>query len=262
MRIPLDQRRVFAAGDATYRILEPPPGALRCTARSTCLGQRVSEVCAGEASATSAPIIRRWPATRIRSKSSEQRRRSCTRPLSPADFSSVFLVGARVTTSPAARDPPRRRHAGSARHSDAHAMREDFDRRLQGPRMTSAMPRAVGLLTLALACLGIFGVVSTAWRCERRRSAFAWRSGPVEPALLRAIVRQVLTPMIAGGSIGLLLAIPVGLALNTDPFYLESTDPLAFVLALGVFATTGTAAALWPAYQVLRRNPMDALRQP
>jgi len=66
--------------------------------------------------------------------------------------------------------------------------------------------------------------------------------------------------MLAEG--GLLLAIPVGLALNTDPFYLESTDPLAFVLALGVFATTGTAAALWPAYQVLRRNPMDALRQP
>jgi ABC-type antimicrobial peptide transport system permease subunit len=84
--------------------------------------------------------------------------------------------------------------------------------------------------------------------------------GARHPALLRSIVRQVLTPVGAGMLIGLILAIPTGILLKTEPFYLESTDPVAFVLSLVVLVAAGAAAALWPAYQVLQRNPVDALR--
>jgi ABC-type antimicrobial peptide transport system permease subunit len=50
------------------------------------------------------------------------------------------------------------------------------------------------------------------------------------------------------------------MVLQSEPFYLENADPAAFAAALAVFAAAGGAAALWPAYRVLRSNPVEALR--
>jgi ABC-type antimicrobial peptide transport system permease subunit len=50
------------------------------------------------------------------------------------------------------------------------------------------------------------------------------------------------------------------MVLQSEPFYLENADPIALGAALAVFAAAGAAAALWPALQVLKRNPVDALR--
>ena len=183
-------------------------------------------------------------------------------PLTPADFTDeVFLVArARGDVD---RLPPILREAGSLDPRvipTAHAMREDFDRRMQGPRLTSAIASGIGLLTLALACLGIFGVVSYGVALRTKEIGIRVALGAQQPALLRAIVRQVLTPVGVGVVIGLALAIPAGLVLGTEPFYLESTDPVTIAAALAVFLAAGAAAALWPAYQVLRRNPLQALR--
>ena len=142
----------------------------------------------------------------------------------------------------------------------ARAMHEDFDRRMQGPRIASAIAAGIGVLTLALACLGIFGVVSYGVALRTKEIGIRVALGAQQPALLRSIVRQVLTPVGIGAVIGLVLAIPVGLALGSEPFYLENADPIAFAMALAVFTAAGAAAALWPAFRVLRANPVDALR--
>jgi ABC-type antimicrobial peptide transport system permease subunit len=70
----------------------------------------------------------------------------------------------------------------------------------------------------------------------------------------------VLTPVFVGVVIGLVLAIPAGILLRSEPFYLENADPMAFAMALAVFAAAGAVAALWPAFRVLRSNPVEALR--
>lgn len=183
-------------------------------------------------------------------------------PLTARDFrDDVFLV-ARARHD-ADRLPPILREAGTLDPRvipTAHAMRDDFEHRMQGPLLTSAIAAGVGVLTLALACLGIFGVVSYGVALRTKEIGIRVALGAQHSALLRAIVRQVLTPVAAGVVIGLLLAIPAGLALRSDPFYLESADPVAFVASLAVFGAAGAVAALWPAYQVLRRNPVRALR--
>jgi predicted permease len=183
------------------------------------------------------------------------------RPLALADFSYVELV-ARARRD-ADRLPPILREAAmlDARViPSARAMHEDFDRRMQGPRIASAIAAGIGVVTLALACLGIFGVVSYGVALRTKEIGIRVALGARQPALLRSIVKQVLTPAGAGVLIGLVLAIPVGLALESEPFYLENADPIAFAMALAVFTAAGAAAALWPAYRVLRSNPVDALR--
>src|SRR6185436_17032660 len=93
----------------------------------------------------------------------------------------------------------------------AHAMHEDFDQRMKGPRIASALSATIGLLTLALACLGIFGVVSYGVALRTKEIGIRVALGAQQPALLRAIVRQVLAPVFVGVVIGIVLAIPVGL---------------------------------------------------
>jgi ABC-type antimicrobial peptide transport system permease subunit len=183
------------------------------------------------------------------------------RPLKPKDFSMVFLIAR--ARSDAERLLPVLREAASLDSRvipEAHAMHEDFERRMQGPRIASGLSAAIGLLTLALACLGIFGVVSYGVALRTKEIGIRVALGAQQPALVQAIVRQVLTPVFVGVGIGIILAIPVGLVLRSEPFYLENADPIAFVAALTAFGAAGAVAALWPAYQVLRSNTVDALR--
>jgi putative ABC transport system permease protein len=183
------------------------------------------------------------------------------RPLKIEDFSEVELV-ARARTD-ADRLLPILREAAMMDPRvipASRAMHEDFDRHMQGPRIAGALSAGIGLLTLALACLGIFGVVSYGVALRTKEIGIRVALGAQQPALLRAIVRQVLTPVVIGAAIGIVLAIPTGMVLQSEPFYLENADPIAFGAALAVFAAAGAAAALWPAFQVLRNNPVDALR--
>jgi putative ABC transport system permease protein len=183
------------------------------------------------------------------------------RPLNPRDFSYVELV-ARARTS-ADRLPPVLREAAMLDPRvipDARVMRDDFDRRMQGPRLASAIAAGIGIVTLALACLGIFGVVSYGVALRTKEIGIRVALGARYAALLRSIVRQVLTPVGIGALIGIALAVPVGLALQSEPFYLEHADPIAFVAAVSIFGAAGAIAALWPAVKVLRGNPVDALR--
>jgi predicted permease len=183
------------------------------------------------------------------------------RPLEPADFSLVYLV-ARARSN-ADRLPPILREAAGLDPRvipTAHAMHEDFDHRTRGPRIASAISAGIGVLTLALACLGIFGVVSYGVALRTKEIGIRIALGATRPSLLRVIVRQVLAPVGAGLVLGLIAAIPTGIALSKEPFYLQNVDPVAFLAALTIFAVAGALAALAPALATLRNNPIDALR--
>ncbi len=183
------------------------------------------------------------------------------RPLEPQDFSLVFLVArARIDAD---RLPPVLRESATLDPRvipTARAMHEDFDRRMSGPRIASAVAAGIGMLTLALACLGIFGVVSYGVALRTKEIGIRVALGARPPALLRAIVRQVLTPVGIGLVIGLIAAVPIGFALAREPFYLQNVDPVAVAAALAIFVTAGALAAFWPALEVLKADPIRSLR--
>lgn len=182
--------------------------------------------------------------------------------MKPSDFSLVYLVAR--ARSDANRLPPILRDAGSLDPRVipiAHAMHEDFDRRTRGPKFASLISSAIGALTLALACLGIFGVVCYGAALRAKEIGIRIALGAPRFSLLRVTVQQVLAPVAAGLVVGLLAAVPAARALSAEPFYLQSVDPSAFLAALALFAAAGTIAAAWPALATLRTNPIDALRR-
>ncbi len=184
-------------------------------------------------------------------------------PLTPEDFSTVFLV-ARARSDPARLLPVLREAArlDSRVIPSARLMRDDFDRRVRGARIAGAVASGIGAMTLVLACLGIFGVVSYSVALRTKEIGIRTALGALRPSLVVTILRQVLTPVVIGMGIGVLAAVPAGFALGGDPFYLESMDPLVYAGALMIFAAAGIAAALWPALKALRGNPIEALRHP
>ena len=255
MRIPLIAGRLFGPGDERTAIVSRRL-ALEMYGTLDVLGRGFPRS-APAAEATIIGVAEDAHAIRIEANNVAE----LYLPLRPRDFAEVFLV-ARARRD-ADRLPPILREAATLDPRvipAARAMHEDFDRRMQGPRLAGAIAAGIGVLTLALACLGIFGVVSYGVALRTKEIGIRVALGAGQPALVRSIVRQVLTPVAAGVLIGLVLAIPTGLALRSEPFYLENADPVAFAAALAVLAAAGAAAALWPAYQVLRRNPVDALR--
>jgi hypothetical protein len=253
MRIPLLSGRVFGAGDEKTAIVSRRL-ALAMYGTLDVLGREFPK---GDSEATIIGVAGDAHSIKVEANDVAE----LYVPLTPKDFSFVYLV-ARARTD-ADRLPPVLREAASLDPRVipiAKAMHEDFDQRMLGPRLASMIAGGIGVLTLALACLGIFGVVSYGVALRTKEIGIRVALGAQQPALLRAIVRQVLTPVGIGAVTGLVLAIPTGLALRGEPFYLENGDPIAFASALAVFVSAGALAALWPAYLVLRRNPVDVLR--
>jgi predicted permease len=182
-------------------------------------------------------------------------------PLEPRDFNEVFLVARARWDADTLPDVLREAASVDSRVIPvAHLMREDFDSEMVGPRLAGALTSAIGLVTLALACLGVFGVVSYGVALRTKEIGIRIALGARRPALIRALVRHVLSPVAIGVLLGLVIAAAIGGVLSAEPFYLQNLDPLAFAGALVVLLLAGAAAALWPAMKVLRSNPMDALR--
>ena len=253
MRIPLVAGRLFGPGDEKTAIVSRRL-ALEMYGTVDVLGREFPK---GAAEATIIGIAADAHSIKVEANNVAE----LYLPLKPADFAEVFLV-ARARTD-ADRLPPILREAATLDGRVipvAGAMHDDFDRQMLGPRLASAIAGAIGVLTLALACLGIFGVVSYGVALRTKEIGIRVALGARQWALLRTIIRQVLTPVGIGVLIGVILAVPAGLALGGQPFYLEHADPIAFLAGLLILTSAGALAALWPALAVLRGNPVEALR--
>ena len=255
MRIPLLAGRVFAPGETKTAIVSRRL-ALEMYGSLDVLGREFPK---GAAEATIIGVAADAHAIKVEANNVVE----LYLPLQPKDFSQVYLVArARADVD---RVLPVLREAAVTLDSrvipTATAMRDDFDQQMFAPRVASTVAALVGGLTLALACLGIFGVVSYGVALRMKEIGIRVALGAPQQALLRAIVRQVLTPVGAGAVIGLVLAVPTGLALHGEPFYLESADPIAFTSALVIFAGCGGIAALMPAVKALKADPVRTLRR-
>jgi hypothetical protein len=184
------------------------------------------------------------------------------RPLRREDYAEATLVAR--TRDDAARLVPVLRDAAQAEPRVVpvvRLLRDEFDRRTRGPRIAAVIASAVGLSTLWLACLGIFGVVSYAATLRAREIGIRTALGATRGRLLGTLLRRVLSPVAIGMVLGLAASTPLVLALSADPFYLQLDDPVALLSALGILAIAALVAATWPAARALRGNPADALRQ-
>jgi len=135
-----------------------------------------------------------------------------------------------------------------------------LDQTLWAPRMGAALLAIFGFLALALAAIGIYGVMSYA--VSQRTHEFGIRMALGARALdvLGLVFRQGLVPVAAGLVLGLAAALAVTRLIATFLVGVGATDPVTFAgIALLLLAVSLLASYL-PARRATRVDPMIALR--
>jgi predicted permease len=147
--------------------------------------------------------------------------------------------------------------------ADVKTLAEQVDRSLDTERLVSSVSDCFGALALALACIGLYGVVS--YSVARRTSEIGLRMalGAENSHVFRMVVGQGLALALVGLAIGMVCALILARLLTnlSQMLYgVRSGDPLTMVCVSLVLAATAVAACSIPALRAMRIDPMTALR--
>ena len=131
---------------------------------------------------------------------------------------------------------------------------------LQARRFAMLLLGFFGVVGLALAGLGIYGVLSYAVSQRRQEIGVRMALGAARRDVVRMVVRQGMTLAVIGLALGTVaslgaLSLATSLLFEVSPF-----DPLAFGASLLVLAAFSLAACLVPAARAAGVDPMVALR--
>jgi len=113
--------------------------------------------------------------------------------------------------------------------------------------------------SLALASLGIFGVVSYTTAQRRGEMGIRLALGATASDLRSLVLRQGLAPVLLGLVAGIAVALALGRALAGLLYGVQPSDPLTIAgVAVVLFAVSAIACYI-PALRVSRADPMSAL---
>jgi len=128
-------------------------------------------------------------------------------------------------------------------------------------RVTAQLAVVFGCVALALAAIGLYGVLS--YGVARRRSEIAVRIalGAQPGRVISMILRETMGLLIVGLSLGGGLAYAATRLIDSRLYGVAPRDPLTLALAAGLLLLVALAASLVPAQRAARLDPMAGLRQ-
>ena len=119
---------------------------------------------------------------------------------------------------------------------------------------------AFAIVALALACIGVYGVM--AYSVARRRHEFGVRLAlGAEPArIVGEVMREGLRLAAAGAVIGILTALGASRLLATELYGVRPHDPATYGITVLILGAAVLIACFIPAKRATGVSPMDALR--
>jgi len=129
-----------------------------------------------------------------------------------------------------------------------------------GQRVAGTFVGAFGLLALALAAVGIYGVTSYTTRQRTHEIGIRVALGATRHDVLRLVLGHGLRLMLAGVGLGLLLSLVLTRFLSSLLLGVTSTDALTFSSVAIVLCAVALFACFLPARWAMRVDPMVALR--
>jgi putative ABC transport system permease protein len=144
--------------------------------------------------------------------------------------------------------------------TDFASMPEILEASVAQPRFRTLLFSLFGALALALAAVGIFGMISYSVASRTREIGIRMALGAEKGKVLRMVVGQGLTLIILGVSIGTLGAFGLARFLSSLLYGVKPTDPLTFTLVSLILIVVALLACYIPARRATQVDPVVALR--
>ena len=128
------------------------------------------------------------------------------------------------------------------------------------PRFAGSLLGLFAALALALAAVGVFGVLSCVVSERTPEIGLRVALGAEGRHLRRLVLGEGLGLVAAGVGAGLVLAFALTRVMRRLLHEVAPADPLTFTVVAGVLGLVGLLAAWWPARRASRVDPMTALR--
>jgi macrolide transport system ATP-binding/permease protein len=140
------------------------------------------------------------------------------------------------------------------------SLQEQLDRSTSSQKVAVTLTGLLGGLALALAAIGLYGVMSYTASQSTRELGLRMALGARRPELFRLVMSRGLTLTMGGMILGAAAALGLTRLLGYLLYKVSPRDPLAFGLAFLVLTAASMIACFLPAWRATRVDPMIALR--
>jgi predicted permease len=143
---------------------------------------------------------------------------------------------------------------------DARTGRKIVDQALFGAKMGVALLSVFGLLALGLASIGLYGIMAYSVNLRRREIGVRMALGAPRSSVLRLILKQGMSLVVAGVLLGLAAVQAVGRLLARALYGVSASDPISQAGAVCVLLAVALVACYLPARSASRLDPLVTLR--
>jgi len=136
-----------------------------------------------------------------------------------------------------------------------------IDVALSQPRMAATFSGLLAILAMALAAMGLSGVIAYSVLRRTREIGVRLALGARPQDVLRLVVKQGMTLAIVGVAFGLIASVALTRLMKTLLFGVTATDPLTLVAVAISLMSVALLASWIPARRAAKVDPMAALRR-
>jgi predicted permease len=145
---------------------------------------------------------------------------------------------------------------------NAASVDETIDQSLWMMRIAAGLLAVFGALALALASVGLYGLVAYSVHQRRRELGVRMALGAARVDVLRLVLRDGMALVLVGIAFGLGLSLLVSRALASLLLGIDANDPVSFTGAPALLAAITLVGSYLPARRASRYDPLIALREP
>jgi predicted permease len=146
-------------------------------------------------------------------------------------------------------------------YAEIRLLSSDFAARVKQLAYLGGAALSLGGLSLILACIGIFGVISYTARLRSREISIRLALGAGRQSVVSLLMKQSMRPAAVGLFTGLAVGTATSRILESQRIYLGSIDAVVLTSVALVIAATCTLAALLPAWRALHADIAQRLRE-
>ena len=137
---------------------------------------------------------------------------------------------------------------------------QQIDRLLFEQRLIARASSFFGLLALALACVGLYGLLSYEVARRTREIGIRMALGAQPQSVLKLVLRQGIALVAVGAAAGIGAALSVTKYLVSMLYDVHADDPVTIAAVAALLVLVALAACYIPARRATRVDPMEALR--